>query len=237
MKELKIALLNEDKDINYFKTCKKVGNGYEFKLVIREYSDDKKLIFEIEDLIKWKLVNVIILSCLDDERCYELGNKLYNLGFRGSIVMMFISDVVQYQVKYPSFYFGMKGESHDKCFEWTFMHALEYSKRQLEEYLILNRAGEYRQIKVNTIEYFEIRDHVVHVVYSEEKKMKSFEFISSLGKLEDQLFNRGFVRIHRSFLVASNVIQKMTYDSVTLMNGIVLPVGRKYSSKLREVMR
>ena len=54
----------------------------------------------------------------------------------------------------------------------------------------------------------------------------------TLKSLIGQLPQESFVRIHRSFLVASNKIANFNRKEVCLSNGKVLPVGRQYSGVL-----
>jgi DNA-binding LytR/AlgR family response regulator len=61
----------------------------------------------------------------------------------------------------------------------------------------------------------------------------------SLSTLERLWSDAGFVRVHRSFLVASSAVVKVTSISpasyqVTLDDGTELPMSRRYYAKLRK---
>ncbi len=43
-----------------------------------------------------------------------------------------------------------------------------------------------------------------------------------------------FIRIHRSFIVAADKIRSFTKQSVTLISGVTLPVGRQYAAPLMQ---
>ena len=74
------------------------------------------------------------------------------------------------------------------------------------------------------IRYFEIQQRIVTVVYAKER----FEFYSTMMRLEEQLFNRGFVRTHKSFLVNKRYIHSIDSARVLLDSGEDLPVGKRY---------
>ena len=83
------------------------------------------------------------------------------------------------------------------------------------------------------IRYFEIMQKIVTVYYSDT----SFEFVSTMGKLENLLFAKGFVRISRSYMVSTKYIASFSYDKVIMADGTELPVGRKYYKDLKVAMK
>lgn len=54
----------------------------------------------------------------------------------------------------------------------------------------------------------------------------------TLKSLVDMLPEKGFVRIHRSFVVAADKVSSFNKKEVGLSNGKVLPVGRQYADTL-----
>lgn len=54
----------------------------------------------------------------------------------------------------------------------------------------------------------------------------------TLKSLIDLLPSEGFVRIHRSFVVASDKVSSFNKREVTLATGKILPVGRQYADSL-----
>ena len=56
----------------------------------------------------------------------------------------------------------------------------------------------------------------------------SFEFYSTMMRMEEQLYGKGFVRSHKSFLVNLRWIRAVDSNKVTLDNEESLPVGKKY---------
>jgi len=110
---------------------------------------------------------------------------------------------------------------------------LEIASEKSNEYMLFTGIGEYRNIAINDIKYFEVRGKIITVYYGS----KSFEFISTIGKLENLLFTKGFLRVHRSFLVSLQYIKTFTYEEITLIDHTVISVGRKYYSGLKDAMK
>jgi DNA-binding LytR/AlgR family response regulator len=56
-----------------------------------------------------------------------------------------------------------------------------------------------------------------------------------LGQIEEMLAKNGFLRIHRSFLVAKNKIDAFSATDVEI-GGKLIPIGRSYKEQVMEVL-
>lgn len=117
----------------------------------------------------------------------------------------------------------------DLKFEEVFLKAVHRVKKRTEVVISLSCAGERRNIPVEDILYFEVQNRIVTVHYGEKD---SFEFYSTLSKLEELLLGKDFLRIHQSYLVSEKRITNKTKQTVEMPNGAVLPVGRSYQGKM-----
>jgi len=106
-----------------------------------------------------------------------------------------------------------------------FKLAIKRAEIRKKEYIMLKGVGEYQNIEIDSIKYFKVFDHLIKVYYDEKQE---FEFYSSMKKLEIALLSKGFLRSHRSCLVAVNKILKFNTINITLKTGEVLPMGRRY---------
>ena len=61
----------------------------------------------------------------------------------------------------------------------------------------------------------------------------TFEFYSTLSKIENSLAHKGFVRIHRSYLVSERYITGVAHGEVSLATGVTLPVGGRYADNIK----
>ena len=87
---------------------------------------------------------------------------------------------------------------------------------------IKNNGTEF--IRLQDILYFESSGHdvIAKTLY------KNFVFINKLDTVEEDLSNKGFVRIHKSFLVNMEHVFKTVGNKVILKKADELPISRKY---------
>ena len=155
----------------------------------------------------------------------ETAKRLREIGYLGDIVFFTVSPdfaIAGYDVS--ALHYVVKNKTTDEKFEDIFLRACERKTKRESEVLVLTCAGESRCIPVEDIRYFEIQQRIVTVVYAKER----FEFYSTMMRLEEQLFNRGFVRTHKSFLVNKRYIHSIDSARVLLDSGEELPVGKRY---------
>ena len=113
-------------------------------------------------------------------------------------------------------------------FDEVFRKAVSIAESRTQESIVLSCAGEQRRIVISQIYYFEVFNRIVTVHYRDG----SFEFYSTLSRLEDSLARRGFVRVHRAYLVSKKFISTFKRNEITLTNGTVIPVGGKYINNI-----
>ncbi|RZK56906.1 MAG: response regulator transcription factor [Pedobacter sp.] len=66
---------------------------------------------------------------------------------------------------------------------------------------------------------------------------KSHLTLTTLGSFLESLPTGRFFRIHRSYVVPTNVIASCATKSLTLNNGVVLPIGKTYLKEAKQVFR
>lgn len=160
--------------------------------------------------------------------------KLREMGYAGDIVFFTVNRehaIDGYDA--DALHYIVKGATTEGKFEEIFEKALSRKRRREREMLVLTCAGESRCIPIEEIRYFEIELRIVTVYYSGE----SFEFYSTIMRMEEQLYGRGFVRTHKSFLVNRRYIRSLDANEVVLETGERLPVGKNYAHQVKELLR
>ena len=114
-------------------------------------------------------------------------------------------------------------------FDEVFQKAVSRAESRIQASIVLNCAGEQRKIIISQIYYFEVFNRIVTVHYRDG----SFEFYSTLSRLEDSLARRGFVRVHRAYLVSERYIASIKQKEITLIDGTTIPVGGKYINNIQ----
>jgi two-component system response regulator AlgR len=191
---------------------------------IKAFPSGDAMLFEAEDA--YATLDLVYLDIhMPGQDGMETAKRLREIGYLGDIVFFTVSPdfaIAGYDVS--ALHYMVKNKTTDEKFEEIFLRACERKARRESEVLVLTCAGESRCIPVEDIRYFEIQQRIVTVVYAKER----FEFYSTMMRLEEQLFNRGFVRTHKSFLVNKRYIHSIDSARVLLDSGEELPVGKRY---------
>ena len=191
---------------------------------IKTFPSGEALLFEAEDA--YATLDLIYLDIrIPGFNGLETAKRLRGIGYLGDIVFFaFTPDHAIDGYDVSALHYVLKGQTSAEKFEEIFLRACERKARRESEVLVLTCAGESRCVPVEDIRYFEIQQRIVTVYYGDER----FEFYSTMMRLEEQLFNKGFVRTHKSFLVGKRFIRSIDSARVLLDTGEALPVGKRY---------
>lgn len=66
-------------------------------------------------------------------------------------------------------------------------------------------------------------------------KEKKYCVLTSLGNILEEKFFRNFIRIHRSYAVPRQMIQKINSNEI-IVHGMALPIGRSYKESLTKLL-
>jgi DNA-binding LytR/AlgR family response regulator len=201
------------------------------------FETPEEFLFEAQDPLFLSRLDILFIE--PDGRFQDTPQQVRNLGYDGQIV--FLSHSLLPENIFKAFDVNsvnyLKKTEAAMCFKSTTEHplactcrfravceqtlvAIEQSDR---EHFAVKSNGEYRNIKIKDILYFQgTPHHTVRVRYAH----KEFYFNSSLKELADELPAQGFVRVHRSFIVSLAAIQVLDSSGVTLTSGEILPVSR-----------
>lgn len=94
--------------------------------------------------------------------------------------------------------------------------------------IYIKEGHEQTKVKLHEILYLEaLKDYTLVVTEG-----KRHCVLSSIGNLLKESHFQSFIRIHRSFAVQKQFIQKMNSTEIILNNNISIPVGRSYKDNL-----
>lgn len=217
----------------YTKKLEELAKKYEQNLELKQFSSGEELLFYLEGTSQ--RADAIYLDInMPNYTGIRVAEKMQEAEFGGEIIFLTVSK----QHFIPAFDVGafnyiIKGETTDERFEEVFRKIMNLIDEKQTEYILLTGGGEHRKIELSSIHYFEIQRRIVTAHY----KDKEFEFFSTMEKLENQLYNKGFVRVHRAYLVATAAIAVASYDNLKLRNGDEVPIGRTYQKQTQEYLK
>lgn len=218
---------------HYRSILQEICDEKEISAGFTEAEDGDHLLFDMNDIVK--STDIIFMDVgMPGTDGLEAAEKLRENGYGGEIIFLTRSkEAVFYAFDVHANNYLVKDVATQERIEEVFLKAVDTVVEKQSEYILLTGVGEYRNVPVMEIRYFEIMQKIVTVYYGDT----SFEFVSTMGKLENLLFARGFVRISRSYLVSIKYIASFSYDKVIMADGTELPVGRKYYKDLKVAMK
>ncbi|MGE0090395.1 MAG: LytR/AlgR family response regulator transcription factor [Bacteroidales bacterium] len=156
---------------------------------------------------------------------------IFTTAYRNYAVEAFDLDVIDYLLKPISF--DRFVLAINKYFERTniSINAKTELKKEVANYLNVKADRKIYKIEISKIQYIESLKDYVKIVCSNE----SIVTHDSLSNMETFLNEYGFIRIHRSFLVAIAMIKSFDAESVFLENN-QLPISRSFRKSVLAVL-
>lgn len=111
--------------------------------------------------------------------------------------------------------------------------------KSMQEMIQISISGEIMTIPLADILYIEANKHkvLIHVQKSATQPITSYCFYATLSNIEEQLSEKGFLRIQKSYLVNMRKLMKFSCSEAILENGTTLRVSEKnYAEQKRKYL-
>lgn len=186
--------------------------------------------YQLQEIMQKEAVDVLFLDIdMPYMNGMELAAWLQEEKIPTLLVFVTNQDTLVYQTfRYQPFGFIRKsvfkqeiGEVVERLHE-----KLHYSK----DYMVWQQGGESIKLKLAEIYYFESDSNYVKVITKE----KTYRFRDTLAALEKQLEPKGFIRIHKGFLMNGEKLHVLKADAVIMEDGTTLPIGRSYAEEVKK---
>ena len=97
--------------------------------------------------------------------------------------------------------------------------------------LFFNVSKKRVKVYIDEILFIESLKEYIRITTKDKTILTKFQ----LGQIEEMLARNGFLRIHRSFLVAKNKIDAFSATDVEIA-GKQIPIGRSYKEQVMEIL-
>jgi DNA-binding LytR/AlgR family response regulator len=237
MEKLRIVICDENKQDaeHYEKICRELCEDSDVPAEFKLYSKTSDFLFDMKEETFAALMSILIVE--PDGNFAAIPATARKQGYDGIILYLSHSDAKGHMIQAfdsRAYNYLFKGDD-DKTlgrFIKIFCESLKLARTLERQYTVLYCAGEYKQLDVKGIGYFEsISNHIISVVYNGGV----FQFVSTLKALEERLLDRGFIRVHRSFLIAVDAVHSLNGSVVMMNNGHTITVSRNLDA-LKEEM-
>ena len=158
-----------------------------------------------------------LLSCINKKPMV-----IFTTAYSEHAVQSFELDAVDYLLKPFSLARFIKA-----CNKANEIYTLRGSSTDKKDYLFLKTGYEKIRVKFEDIYYLEATGNYVNFVMRDKTILSRM----TLTEVESILPDKQFIRIHRSFIVAVNKIDKLERHQL-LINDSVLPIGGSYYSNI-----
>lgn len=101
-------------------------------------------------------------------------------------------------------------------------------KNDLEDFLLVKSGNKHHKIKIEEIIFIEsLKDYIkIHTV-NDKRIVAKYK----IGEIEEELINKNFLRIHRSYIVNTKKISAFTMSDIEV-NSVEIPIGASYKEKV-----
>lgn len=169
---------------------------------------------------------------LDIDMPYVNGMEIAKLITEKELPILFLFVTSKEALVYDSFQYHpfsfIRKSTYEKDLEETLLRAVKHIMSQA--FLTIQKGNELHKLLLSDILYMEADGNYVQIVTNKE----SIRQRATLGNMEKQLKDKGFVRIHKGFLVNQEAVYRLTMDTVVLKNEEELPIGRNAREETRE---
>lgn len=214
---------------------KDIAQKHQYNINIFEYANKDELVFDLSSHPeRADIIFLKIAQCKDEQiDGLEAAKSLRRLNCHA--LLIFVSANKQLAADtfptFPFYYFYTRYLTLDE-FEKVYVKALTMAEKRRRKLFQCGSDMDEHIIPLAEIYYFEIFQRITTVYYSNT----SFSFYKSMAELEKELTPKGFLRIHRSYLINLRHIDQISDRTLKLTNGFTLPIGTTYLNPVRKML-
>ena len=215
----------------YASLIKTIAEKNQIQVTISSFSSGEQLLFHLSD--SPGQADIIYMDILMHQlNGIETARRLRDSGCQSEIIFLTTSDEYVFEAfDVTPVQYLLKGETTPERFERVFLQAISRIQMKGSDIFLCESQGVQKVLSVSSISFFEITKRIVTVQYNGSEE---FSFYSSMENIENQLSGKGFVRVHRSYIVNLSYIVMFQQNAVYLKTGTVIPLGVTYIKQVRK---
>ncbi|MFT4006945.1 MAG: LytTR family DNA-binding domain-containing protein [Lacrimispora sp.] len=229
---LTVFLCDDNQEIldQYAQLIEKIAKKNKIEVTISAFNSGEELLFHLAD--SPNKADIIYLDILMNKlNGMDTAKKLRELECKSEIIFLTTSeDYVFDAYDISPVQYLLKAKVSAAKFEEVFLRAMTLARKKETDMFFCESGNIQKVVPIKDISYFEIWKRVVTVHYG----IESFNFYSTMEQLEEQLLHKGFVRVHRSYIVNLPYISQFQHNTLFLKTGENIPVGATYMKQIRQ---
>lgn len=222
---------NMDTVEKYSKLLQEVADKNNIRISISPFYNGESLLFHTSDTPD--LPDILYLDILMGKlNGIETAKKLREVGCTAEIIFLTSSeDYVFDSFDTAPIHYLLKDDTSNEKFEDVFLRAVRLSSGKAAQKFVCKSGAVRKVIPTKEISHFDIWKGQITVHYGDQE---TFHLWMTMEEIEKQLAGKGFVRIHRSFVVNLAYIDSFQNRSILLSTGESVPVGITYEKDLND---
>ena len=188
--------------------------------------------FELVEYIKKNTIDVLFLD-IDMPSLSGMDIAQFLIDSNANILLVFVTshDALVYQsFRYHPFGFICKSHFDEEIGMVVKSIADELQKRN--EYFSFKTSEGFFKVPFADILYFESESNYINLHCTDNQN----KFRGTITSLENELAPKGFIRIHKGFLVNQQHIFAIKGDDIELSNKRLLPIGRTNRESVKKTI-
>lgn len=218
----------------------------ELKILLEKYKElHCNTHFEIEQFLnpsilynkiqENKLADIYILDILmSDTTGIELGNIIRTHGDKNAIIYITSSDDFALDAYHiHAVRYLLKPIQENQFFE-AMDYALSYTEfKKVPVYSVKTKEG-LISVPYTNIEYIENASRLLHLHQKDGKTITSIFIRKSFEDEVNELSNNSyFIKVHKSFIVNMNCIQKLEGNYMVMRSGAIIPISKRNTANVK----
>ncbi|MCM1563525.1 MAG: LytTR family DNA-binding domain-containing protein [Clostridium sp.] len=214
---------------NMARKIKEILEGMKISCIVRQFCNGRELLQALES---FDIVFLdIIMQDLDGMKTAQLFRRKAS-----DKILIFVSSSREYVFEaydVEAFQYLLKPVD-DRKLKSVLQKAVRKTEKRPQEFIIVSRERQKKKLFLDDIYYFEIKGRIVDVHGTEG----IFTYYGQIGELEDKLWDKGFFRCHKSYLVNMKYIDGYNRQEVVLENGEKIVIAkRRYDEFCQEALK
>jgi two-component system response regulator LytT len=209
----------------------RIATKHQLKLSILEFSSGQSMVFELENA--GEDIDIFFMDVLMPGLTgIEAAQKLREWENRAQIVFFTSSKEHVFEAfDVMPLHYLIKQEASEEMVEKILLKAVAMAEKNRNQSFVYKVGHTVKRVCLKDIVYFEIKNRVVHMYCMDDRQE---EFYQTMEKLERELQDKNFVRVHRSYLVNLANIHSLETKQITCLNRMCVPMGEKYLEQVRK---
>ncbi len=199
-----------------------------------QFTDSEKLYDSIQENKRWDIYILDII--MSDKTGIDIGTLVRSMDKKSIIIYITSSNdfaLVAYHVHAIRYLLKpVQEELFFEALDYAFFHTTEEKKDT--SYMIKTKEG-LTAVPYSKIEYIENRSRKLNVCLTDKKNVQSIFIRKSFDEeILELAENENFLRVHKSFLVNMNCIDKFSQENILMESGRMIPVSKARRSEVKK---